>query len=221
MDQTGVTLEELSTRSGVEQRTLRSWIAEGLLAPPLRSGRGATYPAANIDRALAIRALKDIHGLTLAKIGRMFLTASDRQIRSWAEEAGGLLPPPGSARDYLRALREKDARGPAEPDAPVGIRAARFERRFSIFHKPSLLSPSPEGDVSPADRGRLEKLIVMLQTLLAEPAQRRSRGTVWTRIEITPDLELAVRGELDPAERQLFLQLADQIRALLTERTMP
>jgi hypothetical protein len=72
-----------------------------------------------------------------------------------------------------------------------------------------------------ADLGRIEKLIAMLQSLLAEPAQRRSRGTVWTRIEITPDLELAVRGELTPSERHLFLQLADQLRALLTERTLP
>jgi hypothetical protein len=80
---------------------------------------------------------------------------------------------------------------------------------------------SPEGSAGLADLGRIEKLIVLLQSLLAEPAPRRAQGMVWTRIEITPDLEIAVRGELAPPERHLFLQLADQLRALLNERTLP
>ncbi|MFD1807566.1 MerR family transcriptional regulator [Gemmobacter lanyuensis] len=36
-----LTLEELSQRTAIEPRTLRSWVSEGLLAPPLKAGRGA------------------------------------------------------------------------------------------------------------------------------------------------------------------------------------
>ena len=48
---------------------------------------------------------------------------------------------------------------------------------------------------------------------------RRARGTIWTRISVTPDLEISVRGDLDPIERDIFEQLADQLRAILTGRT--
>jgi L-alanine-DL-glutamate epimerase-like enolase superfamily enzyme len=51
------------------------------------------------------------------------------------------------------------------------------------------------------------------------PAARRSQSAIWTRITITSDLELSVRGELSPSERHLFEQLADQLRAILTGRT--
>jgi DNA-binding transcriptional MerR regulator len=104
-----LTLEDLSERTGVETRTLRSWVSEGLLAPPLKAGRGARYPASNADRALAVRALKDLHGLSLAEIGRRFMMASQEQIRDWALEAGTTSAPPGSARDYLVRLRASSA----------------------------------------------------------------------------------------------------------------
>jgi DNA-binding transcriptional MerR regulator len=215
MDEKEVTLDELSARSGVEPRTLRSWVSEGLLLPPSRSGRGATYPQENLARALAIRALKDIHGLALAKIGRLFLTASHQQIRDWARQAGNL--PQGSARDYLRGLRRAGVAEASVGEDPdwQGARPMSMSRRRA--RSPS----SPEGSAGLAELGRIEKLIVLLQSLLAEPAPRRAQGMVWTRIEITPDLEIAVRGELAPSERHLFLQLADQLRALLNERTLP
>ncbi|MFQ3665103.1 MAG: helix-turn-helix domain-containing protein [Sphingomonadaceae bacterium] len=209
-----LTLEELAERTGIEPRTLRSWVAEGLLAPPSRGGRGATYPASNVARALAVRALKEGHGLTLADIGRRFLLASDEQIRLWA--AGAAPPAEGSAREYLRRIRQVE-KPPADPrDMPDPLApSAAFSRSgppFETFppHKTPALS---------ADRGRIEELILLLRRLLAGPAPRRSRGEIWTRIAVTADLELAVRGDLLPSERLLFEQLADQLRALLTGRT--
>ena len=69
------------------------------------------------------------------------------------------------------------------------------------------------------DLARMERLILELGRLLDGPAPRRSRGTIWTRISVTPDLEISVRGDLDPIERDIFEQLADQLRAILTGRT--
>jgi len=221
MDEPAITLEDLSASTGVEPRTLRSWVSEGLLLPPLRSGRGAIYPRSNADRALAIRALKDIHGLTLAKIGRLFLTASDEQIGKWAAEAQR---PQGSARDYLRALRKPGTRAPDESDERSALPLIATAYSMAPWpdrsgeDRPPLLPPGAQGF---PDLGRIEKLVALLQSLLAAPAPRRAQGTTWTRIEITPDLEIAVRGELTPSERHLFLQLADQLRALLNERTLP
>ena len=195
-----LTLEELSNRSGVEPRTLRSWISEGLLSPPFRPGRGAKYPASNADRALAVRALKDIHGLSLAEIGRRFMAAGEEQIGAWALEAGVTAVPPGSAREYLREVRARNA-----PSAEAAFGGAP--------DKPGMPAALPMD--SGGGLVGVERLILRLEEVLDAFAPRRSRGITWTRIAITQDLELSVRGDLEPRERVLFERLADQFRAIL------
>lgn len=221
-----LTLEELSERTGVEARTLRSWVSEGLLAPPFKPGRGARYPASNADRALAVRALKNLHGLSLSEIGRRFMMATEDQICEWALEAGPTTASSGSARDYLRRIQTRSAteeppqrlmdffakKTPSSASEPPS-----FEPRFS---NPSIQSHRrARSDERQAELASIERLILQLEKVLEAPAPRRSRGTVWTRISVTPDLELSVRGDLEPRERVLFEQLADQFRAILTGRT--
>ncbi len=224
MDKQELTLEELSERSGVEQRTLRSWVSEGLLSPPFKSGRGASYPALNADRALAVRALKDIYGLSLAEIGRRFLLASDEQIQGWAMDAGQAPAPSTSARDYLKMIRSRAQDRSTDPDvdrqsrplAPV-LRARPLLPRAAPPVAGATSDPGRSD--SNAEQSRVEALIQTLEGLLSAPAARRSQSVIWTRITITPDLELSVRGELTPSERHLFERLADQLRAILTGRT--
>jgi DNA-binding transcriptional MerR regulator len=219
MEQHDLTLEELSERTGVEARTLRSWVSEGLLSPPLKSGRGARYPASNADRALAVRALKDLHGLSMSEIGRRFMMATEERIREWAQEAGPTSAPRGSARDYLSRIQSRSA----GPPPPIRHRAADYEpsskqppsssSRFEKLVPRFLRDPKEPPDTK--DLANIERLILQLETILGAPAPRRSRGAIWTRISITPDLELSVRGDLEPRERILFEQLADQFRTIL------
>lgn len=206
------TLEELSQRTGVEARTLRSWVSEGLLSPPLKQGRGARYSGSNISRALAVRALKDLHGLSLTEISRRFLMASDEKISDWAAEASPTVSAARSARDYIRAIK-----GHTET-----TRRAQLEREgnaFTMNHASRPLTSYERTERGEADLASLERLILQLGKALEAPAPRRSRGTIWTRIPITRDLEVSVRGDLEPAERVLFEQLADQLRAILTGRS--
>ena len=224
MDKQELTLEELSGRSGVEQRTLRSWVSEGLLSPPFRPGRGASYPASNADRALAIRALKDIYGLSLAEIGRRFLMASDEQISAWAMDVGQAPSPSNSARDYLKMIRSRAQAKNTDPDAapqsPPRVPSPRGRQLAASMELPTASSAAYADGTDPdAEPTRIEALIEALEGLLSAPAARRSQSTIWTRITITSDLELSVRGELSPSERHLFEQLADQLRAILTGRT--
>jgi DNA-binding transcriptional MerR regulator len=225
MDDDELTLEELSERTGVEARTLRSWVSEGLLAPPFKPGRAARYPASNADRALAVRALKDVYGLSFAEIGRRLMMASEEQIRAWALEAGAVTTGRGSARDYLRSIREREQQRQARSqlaDTPRGLdpQASRQSPASSTSpaHGGYAYSPRLPGRAR-ADLASIEKLIFLLGHLLEAPAPRRSRGAIWTRIAITPDLEISVRGELEPRERALFEQLADHIRAILIGRS--
>lgn len=228
MDNEGLTLEELSERTGVEARTLRSWVSEGLLAPPFKPGRGARYPASNADRALAVRALKDVHGLSLSEIGRRFMMASEEQIREWALEAGPITAGKGSAREYLLAIRQRRAKPgtpprPAPGDLPsahsLQALVARMEPPGAAYAQARWGDKLRHSGISATDLASIEKLILQLERVLDAPAPRRSRGTIWTRIAITPDLEMSVRGELDRHERVLFEQLADQLRAILIGRS--
>lgn len=59
----------LAAESGVPERTIRYYIARGLLGPPARGGRGAFYTAGHLDRLREIQR-RQHGGLTLAEIER-------------------------------------------------------------------------------------------------------------------------------------------------------
>ena len=65
----GLKLTELGERTGVPPRTIRLYIARGLLPGPLRRGRGALYGQEHLQRLERIRELQ-AQGLTLKDIGR-------------------------------------------------------------------------------------------------------------------------------------------------------
>ena len=225
-----LSLDEISDATGVERRTLRSWVAEGLLAPPSKAGRGATYPASNVDRALAVRALQDVHGLQLAEIRKRLMLADEAQIRAWAAEGRQPRFRLSSARDYLRGID----RGRADPKAEY-LRRLRDESSAALHEPPEAPWPgagkkAPEWQ-RPADKEErwqrkkasvardlagIEALVVVLEAAVRVPPGRRARGSEWIRIPITPDMELMVRGELAPPDRATLERVADLIRAILT-----
>ena len=64
-----LTLAELAEQTGVPERTIRYYIARGLLPPPIRAGRGACYGPEHREALERIRRLQ-ARGLTLAEIAR-------------------------------------------------------------------------------------------------------------------------------------------------------
>jgi DNA-binding transcriptional MerR regulator len=52
------TLAELSDESGIPARTIRFYIARGLLDGPVKAGRGAVYTAAHLTRLEKIKSLQ-------------------------------------------------------------------------------------------------------------------------------------------------------------------
>ena len=61
------TLAELADESKVPARTIRYYIARGVLPPPVVGGRGASYTEEHLERLERIRKLQS-QGLTLAQI---------------------------------------------------------------------------------------------------------------------------------------------------------
>lgn len=218
MTEKEISLEKLSQLTGIEQRTIRSWISQGLLLPPNRTGRGAQYPKWNLDRALAVRALKELHGESLASIRKKLMLASDSEIREWAQEAGTTQISMESPREYLKRIQVRDLQERRIEDRSIilnSIRAPRFRKNHVADSKPA---KNFQKEQMFSDVAGVEGLIQLLQSILAKPVPRRARGKTWTRISITPDVEISIRGELEPRDRALFEQLADLFRAILTGR---
>jgi DNA-binding transcriptional MerR regulator len=64
-----MSLSQLAAEAGIPARTVRFYIARGLLDGPEVAGRGAAYGPGHLERLRLIRELQS-RGLTLAEIGR-------------------------------------------------------------------------------------------------------------------------------------------------------
>jgi DNA-binding transcriptional MerR regulator len=65
-----MTLGEIAEASGIPARTIRFYIARGLLNGPVKGGRGATYTAEHLAALERIKRLQS-SGRTLSEIARM------------------------------------------------------------------------------------------------------------------------------------------------------
>jgi len=218
MPDDSLTLAEISERSGVEIRTLRSWMAQGVVPGAENVGRNARYAPEALLRARAARALREIYGMSLPEIRQDLLAADAARIEAYAamtsEPGGGIAsstpaevaPPHGaSASDYLRNLRRAGAFGSAAvAGAPQAQGAAT-----SPAPLPSSIATSPTS--------RLSRFAEALERIAGpRPSRRRARGEVRVHIPVTPDLELTLRGDHAPEEIARFEQIADLLRVLLT-----
>jgi len=191
-------LSDLAAASGIEARTIRSWVAQGLLPAPLNRGPAARYPADTLERVLAIRTMRDALGMPLAEIRKELLVASQEQIRSYASRAQGLAPvarpqpSASSALDYIDALRT----GPQAPS-----------RRAFLIDEPLIPQPLQGFDALEHRLGQGRA-----------PPARKARAEEWLRIPITPDVEFSVRAPLEAEQRVRLERCADLIRDILLGR---
>ena len=216
MPTTEPTLAELAAASGLEPRTIRSWVAQGLIPGPRSRGPGARYPADTLERLLAIRGMRDRLGMPLAAIRQELLVATAEQLQAHAERAADLAPEPAqppsepapaasSALDYLRGLRARSAPAPMPDAAP----------------RPHLRRAPPSrgaAAIAGAAADRLRGTRAPARPAHPEPA-RKARAEDWLRIPVTPDVELAVRGRLDAEQRARLERCADLIRDILLGNT--
>jgi DNA-binding transcriptional MerR regulator len=222
-----LTLAELSERSGVEMRTLRSWIAQGVVPGAETVGRNARYAQGALTRARAARTMRELYGMSLPAIRQDLLTANDAKIEAYAGQAGsaptaagdealpgspitGLSPPPPAgttAADYLRNLRSTGIFGAELPKAADRSPASGAR----------LLASATSPEATPFPGSRLARLADALEQIAgARPSRRKAKGDVRLHIPITPDLELTVRGDHTPQEIARYEQIADLLRGILT-----
>jgi DNA-binding transcriptional MerR regulator len=202
---TEYSLQDLADLAGATPRTIRYYIAQGLLASPGRVGPGTTYTEGHLNRLRLIRRLQREH-LPLAEIRTRLAALDDATVASLVA-APPSEPAAGSAVDYIRGVLGGD--GPIErtlwdptiragsPSSPVGPPASPAVRLSPDLEpsRPHVAEPSPT-------------------YAAATPAPDRSQ---WDRILLAPDVELHVRRPLARLVHKRVERLIAIAREILEE----
>lgn len=103
------TISDLAGLAGSTPRTVRYYVAQGLLPPPVGAGPGAHYTDAHLERLRLIQRLQRQH-LPLSEIRQRLAQLGEREV---AELVAQVDPeaPTDSALDYVRTVLA----GPMEP----------------------------------------------------------------------------------------------------------
>jgi DNA-binding transcriptional MerR regulator len=155
---------ELSEATGVEARTIRNYIENGLLKGPSSMGRGARYEEEDRERLILIRDLRDRERLTLKEIRHRMasLGAVERAAMASAiAERGEAKRSGGSAFAYVEELLSS---APAvEPRALFRRGMARSDMRLHLEVTPDL-EIVWKGLSSPENLARLERIAAYIRT---------------------------------------------------------
>src|SRR5689334_10396634 len=216
-------LSELADLAGVTPRTVRYYLAQGLIPAVGQTGPGAKYDGRHLARLRLIRRLQAEH-LPLAEIRRRMDDLSEGDI----QELAGSSPPsaPGdSALEYLRGVLAPppSMKRPRSPDFGVKVpppmralavrdapaAAARYEPADVPEYTPPGVADAPAPYASPP--------IIPPSFLPSMPAPSPMERSQWDRIVLAPDVELHIRRPLGRAQQKQVDRLVAIARELLEE----
>ncbi len=189
------TLTELADLAGVTPRTIRYYLAQGLLPTVGASGPGAKYDDTHLARLRLIKRLQREHQ-PLADIRHRLEALDDAEIMAIAAEPGPP-PPSDSALDYIRRLTAT-----THPDALA--RSAPARSAPAPLARARLMRFAPSEPAVPA------------HDVTAEPMPRIERSQ-WERVSLGPDVELHIRRPLPRSTAKRVDRLVEIARDLLQE----
>jgi DNA-binding transcriptional MerR regulator len=174
-----MTLSELTEAADVSTRTVRYYIAEGLLPPPEGAGPSSIYTAGHLARLRLIQRLKAAYW-PLKEIRRRLAGLSDAEVETMLLEldvapeqapshADAAMAP---ARDYLAVLEQR-ARYRTEP----------LPLREPLAPPPAVSFPGAPHPASPRHDELLSE---------ADLVPGMEEGSLWRRIPLAEDAELVI-----------------------------
>ncbi|EIC23827.1 MerR family transcriptional regulator [Thiorhodovibrio frisius] len=166
----GLDINTLSRDTGINVRTIRYYLAEGLLPPPSGRGPAASYGPGHCDRLRLIRRLQEAH-LPLAAIRTQLEALDDAAV------AAALTAPtrtedraPATASEYVRQVLASGSESGAAPtsSAPSTMPTSPRHQPRSTWER-IVLHPDLELHVrrplARADQRRLDKLLEQAQLI--------------------------------------------------------
>lgn len=201
MESDSYSLNDLADATGIEARTVRSYIERGLLPGAHSRGRGAAYGGEHLSLLKVIQMLRRARpDITLTDLRIQLQRLTPEQIHALA---GGAITAAVAADAPI--LDEEHA----DPDGDDDIDTDPPQR--SPAEGVLALPAPPEQLTGP------ERLVQALRKLSGYTAPvPASRAECWHRITVTEDIELSVRAGFDSQQISAFRELADILRLLLT-----
>lgn len=211
-------ISELARRAGATPRTVRFYVAEGLLPPPSGRGAAADYGYDHLVRLAAIRALKAGY-LPLAEVRRRLAGLSTEEVEALAVAPGDPTAVLDAVSRPLATAAPSSPRGPRpRPDAPTG-RGAAACRQPGAGPGPAA---GPAGERTPAQRtgahGAAHAFALpsaQREPLLGAAVAAPSAPELWQRIDLAPGVELSFRPNDDPARARAIADLINEARRRL------
>jgi DNA-binding transcriptional MerR regulator len=188
-------LNDLADATGLEARTIRSYIERGLLPGAQTRGRAATYSTEHLSRLQVIRSLRRARpNIGLSEIRIVLQSLNPEQIHGLA--SGSLTAATGAIHEPIQP-EHAGSQGLAEDDESEIPRTINWER-------------------SAAKLTGAERLVCLLREVSGfMPPAPTSKVEVWQRIAVTPDVEFSVRADFNANQLVAFRELADLLRHLL------
>jgi DNA-binding transcriptional MerR regulator len=242
------TIADLARLSGVNVRTIRYYLAQGLLPASGESGPGAHYGEGHLDRLRLTRRLQAQH-LPLSEIRGRLAELTDADVAGLVATAE--VPPSApttSALEYVRGLLGASfaqranpmpttasmlaapaAPAPAASAAPAPPPAAQprpmlARARYAAMGIGSELPPAvsdAEIGVAGSAANAVRQASAAPAAEPAAPAPERAgpERSQWERLELSPNIELHVRRPLSRLEQKRVERLITIARQVLKEDT--
>jgi DNA-binding transcriptional MerR regulator len=194
LDDERYSLTELAEAAGVSARTVRYYITEGLLSPPVMGGHRSYYGRAHLDRLIVIGLLKDAFW-PLREIRKRIASVDD------ADLPGMIAQLRSDADDQFEVAGEADAELAWSGDAlesPAPLSSASEYLRFA--------------EQAPAVSASLRRKSLGSHAPAPPPAPEERR---WRRIAINSDAELTVADDLYLRKRERIDALIEWARRVL------
>ena len=214
------TAEELERATGFDRRTIAYYVQQGLIPRVGRRGPRTRYPQLVMDRLLCVRRVREaeqageVEPVSLSTMRATFGRVAPDQI---ARVANGLLSVetifPGEIAmevfESAQEVRERSAAYAIGPNDDTG-------RTTTAPAKPS----AERADRNDAAREEETALGDALRELQARADSRQREPNSlhrWSRLEISPDIALSVRGATD-ADAALLESAGEKLRRLIFGR---
>lgn len=217
------TIADLARLTGLNVRTIRYYVAQGLIPSSGESGRGARYGDGHLHRLRLVKLLQAQH-LPLAEIRLRLQGLGDDDVEGLvADGEAEEVAPPSSALDYVRGvLGTSGTRALREEAAFFGSSVARPPAAAPVAGVPRMATPSMPvmRDVAPA-RQSIRPDAGSETQADDEPPPNPSplERSQWERLSLGPNLELHVRRPLSRLEQRRVERLITIARQVLKEDT--
>lgn len=211
-------LSDLASLAGVTPRTIRYYVAQGLLPSPDVAGPATRYGEGHLARLRLIKRLQREH-LPLAEIRGRIERMGDDEVRGLlgAQVEQAAQPAPAETLAFVRELMAQSGVQPraAESRAPYLASRATFEPMIPDgFPARSAPAPGAPTVLPPVPMPSLPTPSTPAVPTTRSPVGDRS---TWERHLLAPDVELHVRRPLDRQRNKRVDQLIRIARELLDE----